>query len=152
METLVIGENINCGICGKHIKDNSQFIYGKYYHNDCLNNLMEENKKLKELLNDIAFDTWNDNVEFGLRYLAKIGYCDFDEEKLVYINKQDENPYFDEHILKERQADFLFIFQRFLIEEINKMEEAGESEDKLKIYYNMLGKVEKERKGRGKND
>lgn len=39
---------MKCEICGKEILRNSQCINYKYYHNDCIENLQQENKQLKE--------------------------------------------------------------------------------------------------------
>lgn len=39
---------MKCEICGKEILRNSQCINYKYYHNDCIENLQQENKQLQE--------------------------------------------------------------------------------------------------------
>lgn len=39
---------MKCEICGKEILRDSQCINYKYYHNDCVENLQQENKQLKE--------------------------------------------------------------------------------------------------------
>lgn len=39
---------MKCEICGKDILRDSQCINYKYYHNDCIENLQQENKQLKE--------------------------------------------------------------------------------------------------------
>lgn len=52
--------------------------------------LLRENEELKRRLNWIAFG--NDS-ELVLRYLRKIGYVDFDEERKVYINKHNNEPF-----------------------------------------------------------
>ena len=39
---------MKCEICSKYILKDSQCINYKYYHNDCIENLQEENKQLKE--------------------------------------------------------------------------------------------------------
>ena len=39
---------MKCEICGKEILRDSQCINYKYYHNDCIENLQQENKQLKE--------------------------------------------------------------------------------------------------------
>lgn len=41
---------MKCEICGKEILRDSQCINYKYYHNDCIENLQEENKKQKEAI------------------------------------------------------------------------------------------------------
>ena len=38
---------MKCEICGKEILRDSQCINYKYYHNDCIENLQQENIKLK---------------------------------------------------------------------------------------------------------
>ena len=47
---------MKCGICGKEILRDSQYINYKYYHNDCVEILQQENKQLK--------DNWNMLKEF----------------------------------------------------------------------------------------
>lgn len=39
---------MKCEICGKYILRDSQCINYKYYHNDCIENLQQENKQLKD--------------------------------------------------------------------------------------------------------
>lgn len=51
-----------------------------------IKDLLKENQELKQKLNWIAF---GDDPELALRYLRKIGYVDFDEERKVYINKHN---------------------------------------------------------------
>lgn len=73
--------------------------YSKYYiqgsdhylisKNDFIE-LVEENQELKQKLNWIVF---GDDTELALRYLRKIGYVDFDEERKVYINKHNNEPF-----------------------------------------------------------
>ena len=41
---------MKCEICGKDILRDSQCINYKYYHNDCIENLQQENKKYKEVI------------------------------------------------------------------------------------------------------
>lgn len=41
---------MNCEICGKDILKDSQCINYKYYHNDCIENLQQENQKYKEVI------------------------------------------------------------------------------------------------------
>ena len=42
---------MKCEICGKEILRDSQCINYKYYHNDCIEQLQQENKQLQ--------DNWN---------------------------------------------------------------------------------------------
>lgn len=44
---------MKCEICGKEILRDSQCINYKYYHNDCIENLKQENKQLKEDIKNI---------------------------------------------------------------------------------------------------
>lgn len=50
---------MKCEICGKEILRDSQCINYKYYHNDCIENLQEENKKQKEVIDDYKEDISN---------------------------------------------------------------------------------------------
>ena len=62
---------MKCEICGKEILRDSQCINYKYYHNDCIENLQQKNKQLK--------DNWNKLKE----------YCK--ENTLCYEVGDDEN-------------------------------------------------------------
>ena len=44
---------MKCEICSKDILKDSQCINYKYYHNDCIENLQQENKQLKEVIDKI---------------------------------------------------------------------------------------------------
>lgn len=44
---------MKCEICGKEILRDSQCINYKYYHNDCIENLQQENKQLKSQWNKL---------------------------------------------------------------------------------------------------
>ena len=48
---------MKCEICGKEILRDSQCINYKYYHNECIENLQQENKQLK--------DNWNKLKEYA---------------------------------------------------------------------------------------
>lgn len=48
---------MKCEICGKEILRDSQCINYKYYHNDCIENLQQENKQLR--------DNWNKLKEYA---------------------------------------------------------------------------------------
>ena len=45
---------MKCEICGKEILRDSQCINYKYYHNNCIENLQQENKKQKEAIDKIT--------------------------------------------------------------------------------------------------
>lgn len=64
--------------------------------------LKKQNDSLKQKLNWIAF---GDEPELALRYLREIGYVDFDEERKVYINKHNNEPFF----LKDEQEKYYYI-------------------------------------------
>lgn len=44
---------MKCEICGKDILRDSQCINYKYYHNDCIENLQQENQKYKEVIDKV---------------------------------------------------------------------------------------------------
>lgn len=52
---------MKCEICGKEILRDSQCINYKYYHNDCIENLQQENEKLKQEVINLAKEVgrWN---------------------------------------------------------------------------------------------
>jgi hypothetical protein len=51
---------MKCEICGKDILRDSQCINYKYYHNDCIENLQQENKKYKEVIDKLKTNIKND--------------------------------------------------------------------------------------------
>lgn len=75
------------------IEKDRQFNQGRLLD---LAKLREENEKLKYWLNDVIFDENNTNVELPARYLRKLGYIEFDDEKKVYINKHNNSPLMQE--------------------------------------------------------
>ena len=56
---------MKCEICNKDILDNSQYINGKYYHNDCIEQIQQENSRLKDKIEkatnfvDKYMDEWD---------------------------------------------------------------------------------------------
>lgn len=95
--------------------------------------LIKENNILKHRLNDIVF---GDDAELGARYLRKIGYIDFDEEKKLYINKHNNEPFWHED---EKEKDYYI-----------KDEELDEYTKQLEYKYNkqkeVLDKIKEEYK------
>lgn len=77
--------------------------------------LQQENKELKQKLNWIAF---GDDPELALRYLRKIGYVDFDEERKVYINKHNNEPF----LLEDEQEKGYYIKDEELNEYTEQLE------------------------------
>ena len=71
---------MKCEICGKDILKDSQCINYKYYHNDCIINLIKENKELKERI-DKAIEYIEDN---GISYIDLSG-------TRCFCNKQSAN-------------------------------------------------------------
>ena len=51
---------MKCEICGKEILRDSQCINYKYYHNDCIENLQQENQKCKEVIDKLKTNIEND--------------------------------------------------------------------------------------------
>ena len=69
---------MKCEICGKDILKDSQCINYKYYHNDCIENLQQENKQLKEVI-EKAIEKLEEVKERRIMLL--------DEEKVLEILK-----------------------------------------------------------------
>ena len=90
--------------------------------------LEQEDEKLKQRLNWVAF---GDDPELALRYLRKIGYVDFDEERKLYINKHNNEP-FD---LKNEQEKGYYIKDEELDEYTKQLEY------KIKNYKEVIDKV-----------
>ena len=74
---------MNCEICNKDILDNSQYINGKYYHNDCIEQLQQENARLKdkiekaiEYIKTNCKEWENDDYDVTLYYSLNQNECD----------------------------------------------------------------------------
>ena len=93
--------------------------------------LLKENQKLKQKLNWIAF---GDDAELALRYLRKIGYVDFDEERKVYINKHNNEPFLldDEeekaYYIKDEELNEYTEQLEYQNKELKKQVEVGEEQ------------------------
>ena len=75
---------MKCKICRKEILRDSQCINYKYYHNDCIENLQQENKKLK--------DNWNMLKEFiDTLWLDDKGIVTKIKDKIELIEQGDSN-------------------------------------------------------------
>ena len=109
--------------------------------------LKKQNDSLKQKLNWIAF---GDDSELALRYLRKIGYVDFDEERKVYINKHNNEPF----LLKDEQEKDYYIKDnelneyteqlKYQIKELKKQLEylrSGEYYNQLRFENEMLQQV-----------
>ena len=92
---------MKCEICGKEILRDSQCINYKYYHNDCIENLQQESKQLKEKLNcdlqwafkyDKQLDNWNILKEFiDTLWLDDKGIVTKIKDKIELIEQGDSN-------------------------------------------------------------
>ena len=82
---------------------------------DAIKIILKENQELKQKLNWIAF---GDDPELALRYLRKIGYVDFDEERKVYINKHNNEPF----VLDEEEEKAYYIKSEELNEYTEQLE------------------------------
>ena len=71
---------MKCEICGKEILRDSQCINYKYYHNDCIEQLQQENKKYKEVGN-----TYKKRCQLAIEYIESKEYEYGDEEQDNYI-------------------------------------------------------------------
>lgn len=75
---------MKCEICGKEILRDSQCINYKYYHNDCIEILQQENKQLK--------DNWNMLKEFiDTLWLDDKGIVTKIKDKIELIEQGDSN-------------------------------------------------------------
>ena len=75
---------MKCGICGKEILRDSQYINYKYYHNYCIEILQQENKQLK--------DNWNMLKEFiDTLWLDDKGIVTKIKDKIELIEQGDSN-------------------------------------------------------------
>lgn len=102
------------------IKIDNQIFYGIP---DALSHfiidLQRENQQLKQKLNWVAFG--NDS-ELALRYLRKIGYVDFDEDRKMYINKHNNEPF----LLKDEKEKSYYIKDEEINEYIQQLEYKNE--------------------------
>lgn len=102
---------------------------------DYITNLQQENERLKFYLNDVVFDDNNIDVELSARYLRKLGYIDFDEERQVYVNKHNNQPFMQEDTKEKSfyiKDDELNDYTKQLE---NKIEKAVEYIEKNKSYW-----------------
>ena len=93
--------------------------------------LKKQNDSLKQKLNWIAF---GDDSELALRYLRKIGYVDFDEERKVYINKHNNEPF----LLKDEQEKYYYIKDNELNEYTEQLEYQIKELKKQLTTYQIL--------------
>ncbi len=76
---------MKCEICGKEILRDSQCINYKYYHNDCIENLLQENKKIK-MINE-EYERLNKEKYRGFKIIDVQEYDRY--ELLSYKNYKD---------------------------------------------------------------
>ena len=94
---------MKCEICKKEILRDSQCINYKYYHNDCIEHLQEENKQLKEQL--LATQTNEETFRLEMADITKTLGLDedtiFDDVKEYARNLKDNWDKLREFILEE---------------------------------------------------
>lgn len=88
---------MKCEICGKEILRDSQCINYKYYHNDCIENLQQENKILKE--NAENNDKVVDKVNWENMLLKKEN--EQLKERIEYLERSNNRR--EDTILEQRQ-------------------------------------------------
>lgn len=94
--------------------------------------LQQENEGLKQKLNWIAF---GDDSELALRYLRKIGYVGFDEKRMVYINKHNNDPFW----LDDEKEKSYYIKDEELNEYTKHIEEENKKlKAELELYRGTL--------------
>lgn len=112
-----------------YIQGSDHYLIPKDVFKELFNEMMnwkEETEKIKQKLNWIAF---GDDPELALRYLRKIGYVDFDEERKVYINKHNNEPF----LLEDEQEKGYYIKDEELNEYTEQLEyQIKELKKKLK--------------------
>ena len=118
-----------------------------------LENLRKENKILKQRLNEVCF---GEDPEIALRYLRKIGYVDFDEDKKFYINTHNGYPLWtgnekekDYYIKDEELNEYtqklendIKGFKKYIEEKIERCTKLINSKDKVKPYGEELHLLE----------
>lgn len=121
------------------VSDYETTMFEKEQLNSLVNSCQEEirqlkkqNDSLKQKLNWIAF---GDDSELALRYLRKIGYVDFDEERKVYINKHNNEPF----LLKDEQEKDYYIKDNELNEYTEQLEYQIKELKKQLEDYKKLG-------------
>ena len=103
---------MKCEICGKDILKDSQCINYKYYHNDCIINLIKENQELKgriEYLERSCERKDESNIEL---YSENVDLASAIDEIKKYI---------DEYLLNERLVTYRD-FRNGLLKIIEKVE------------------------------
>lgn len=101
-----------------YIQGSDNYLIPKDVFKELFNEMVnwkEETEKIKQKLNWIAF---GDDPELALRYLRKIGYVDFDEERKVYINKHNNEPF----LLEDEQEKDYYIKDEELNEYTEQLE------------------------------
>lgn len=101
-----------------YIQGSDHYLIPKDVFKELFNEMVnwkEETEKIKQKLNWIAF---GDDPELALRYLRKIGYVDFDEERKVYINKHNNEPF----LLEDEQEKGYYIKDEELNEYTEQLE------------------------------
>lgn len=76
---------MKCEICKKEILRDSQCINYKYYHNDCIENLQQENKKQKDNWDKLR-KYFNERIEVCDNRLSS-PFCNFEKatkERLIF--------------------------------------------------------------------
>ena len=107
---------MKCEICGKEILRNSQCINYKYYHNDCIENLKQENKQLKEELEE---------------YKNPIKYFKYANKNVVEENKQLKDNWNKLKIyIKTEIPEDVFINTEWFVSILDKMQELEQGSDK----------------------
>ena len=123
------------------VADYESVMFEKEQLNSLVNSCQEEirqlkkqNDSLKQKLNWIAF---GDDSELALRYLREIGYVDFDEERKVYINKHNNEPF----LLKDEQEKDYYIKDNELNEYTEQLEYQIKELKKQLEEYKATNKV-----------
>lgn len=123
---------MKCEICGKEILRDSQCINYKYYHNDCIENLLQENKQLKEKL--LVAQTNEETFRLEMEDITKALGLDkdtlFDDVKVYARSLKDNWNKLKEYIYNQIPTDKTVITKYIKIFEVlNKMQELEGSDN-----------------------
>ena len=54
---------MNCIICNQEIENDSQFINGNWYHNECIENQRKEIERLNNIINEVEKEIERERME-----------------------------------------------------------------------------------------
>ena len=116
---------MKCEICGKEILRDSQCINYKYYHNDCIENLQQENKQLKAI--DKEYERLNKKNGRGFK-ITNVQEYNIDE--LLSYKKYKDNWNELKKWLEENESFDDYCNETTFTSVLDKMQELEQGSDK----------------------